>query len=141
MNDNFDPNSSHVIPGLISRFQKAIDNDEKTFSIWGTGKPRREFLYVDDMASACIHVMSMENPPDWLNVGTGTDIEIGELAKLIGKLMGFKGELVFDLSKPDGTMVKRLDISRLSETGWAPKVDFEEGLRKTIEFYRKEKHK
>lgn len=141
VNDNFDPDKSHVIPGLIARMQKAIDNNEKTFSIWGTGKPRREFLYVDDMASACIHLMSMENPPDWMNVGTGLDIEIGELAKMIAELMGYQGELILDLSKPDGTMEKRLDVSRLLETGWRPRVGLEEGLQKTIEFYRKERNK
>jgi GDP-L-fucose synthase len=142
VNDNFDPNNSHVIPGLIVRMQKAIDNQEETFPIWGTGKPRREFLYVDDMADACVHVMQMDDAstPDWMNVGTGEDIEIGELAAMIARLMGYKGKLVYDTSKPDGTMVKRLDVERILATGWKPRVSLEDGLMRSIEFYRNRSH-
>jgi GDP-L-fucose synthase len=138
VNDNFHPENSHVIPGLIARMQKSIDEGASEFPIWGSGKPRREFLYVDDMASACVHLMNSEkNLPDWLNVGTGTDIPIADLAKKIADLMGFKGRLTFDSSKPDGMMEKRLDVSRLSQRGWKPQISLEEGLKRTIEFYRK----
>lgn len=139
IHDNFHLENSHVIPGLIARLQKAIDEEQTDFAIWGTGKPRREFLYVDDMASACLFLM--ESPrlePDWFNVGTGEDLPIAELAKEISKLMGFQGKLVFDTSKPDGMMEKRLDVNRLFSLGWRPQVSLTEGLRRTIDFYRQE---
>lgn len=140
VNDNFHPENSHVIPGLIARMQKTIDEGGKEFPIWGSGRPRREFLYVDDMAAACIYLMQSEKDlPDWLNVGTGTDIPIADLAKKIADLMGFKGQLTFDSSKPDGMLEKRLDVSRLSAMGWKPQIGLDEGLKRTIEFYRREK--
>lgn len=129
INDNYDLNNSHVIPGLIARLHQAIKNGEQTFAIWGTGKPKREFLYVDDMAMACIHVMNQgQDAPDFMNVGTGEDIEIGELAKIIANKMGFKGKLIFDNSKPDGTMRKLLDVSKIKQLGWHPKISLEAGL-------------
>lgn len=137
INDNFDLNNSHVIPGLIARFDKAIKNGDKTFAIWGTGKPRREFLYVDDMARACIYAIQQgSNAPDFMNVGTGEDIEIGELAKIIGTKMGFKGELIFDTTKPDGTIRKLLDVSRIKSLGWKPKISLSEGLDTVIRHYK-----
>lgn len=135
-NDNFDMNNSHVIPGLIARMHEAIKNGDSEFKIWGTGKPRREFLYVDDMAEACIHVMKLgKDAPDYLNIGTGEDIEIGELAKLIAEKMGFQGRLVFDPSKPDGTMRKLLDISKILSRGWKPKITLDEGLNRSIKYF------
>lgn len=137
INDNFDLNNSHVIPGLIARFNQAIKNEDRTFAIWGTGKPRREFLFVDDMARACIYAIQQgKEAADFMNVGTGDDIEIGELAKMIALKMGFKGELVFDTSKPDGTMRKLLDVSKIKNLGWQPKVSLNEGLDIVIKHYR-----
>ena len=136
INDNFDLKNSHVIPGLIARMHETIQKGEKTFSIWGTGKPRREFLFVDDMARACIHVMKQDsNISDFMNIGTGEDIEVGELAKMIAKKMNFTGEIICDHSKPDGTMRKLLDISKIKATGWEPKISLDHGLNLSIEFY------
>lgn len=136
INDNFDLNNSHVIPGLIARMHMAIKQKDTTFKIWGSGKPRREFLYVDDMAKGCIFVMkNSKSAPDFLNIGTSTDIEIGELAKIIAQKMGFKGELNFDTSKPDGTMRKILDTSRVQSMGWVPEIDLDQGLNIVIDHY------
>lgn len=136
INDNFDLKNSHVIPGLIARMNMAIENGDKTFPIWGTGKPRREFLYVDDMARACIFVMKQGNEvPDFMNVGTGLDIEIGELAKLIASKMGFQGMLTFDETKPDGTLRKLLDVSKIHSLGWRATVPLSEGLDRAIEYF------
>jgi GDP-L-fucose synthase len=137
INDNYDLKNSHVIPGLIARLHEAIKNNDSEFKIWGTGKPRREFLFVDDMARACIHVMNVANPetPDFMNIGTGEDIEIGELAKKIAAKMGFKGSLVFDSSKPDGTMRKLLDVTKITKLGWKPQVNLDQGLSIVIEHY------
>ena len=129
INDNYDLTNSHVIPGLIARLHQAIKKGDKEFSIWGTGKPRREFLYVDDMARACIHMMNQGlNTPDYVNVGTGEDIEIGEVAKMIAQKMAFKGTLICDSSKPDGTMRKTLDVSKIKALGWSPQVSLDKGL-------------
>jgi GDP-L-fucose synthase len=136
-NDNFDLQNSHVIPGLIARMDQAIQNRDKEFSIWGTGKPRREFLFVDDMARACIFVMNQgKSAPDFMNVGTGEDIEIGELAKLIARKMNYHGKLVFDTSKPDGTMRKLLDVSKILSLGWKPQVSLDQGLDLAIQDFR-----
>mgnify|MGYP001156268189 FL=1 len=136
VNDNYDLEKSHVIPGLIARMDQAIKNGDTEFKVWGTGKPRREFLYVDDMAKACIHVLNIDGDvPDLINIGTGEDISIGEVASMIAEKMGFKGELVFDTSKPDGTMRKLLDVSRVKSLGWKPEVSLSEGLDRSIGFY------
>ena len=136
--DNFDPNNSHVIPGLIARLETARLEKAKTFKAWGTGKPRREFLFVDDMAKACIHVMSHEGEkPDFMNIGTGEDIQIDELVHLIAKKIGFEGEIQFDTSKPDGTLRKLLDVSRIRSIGWKPEVALDQGLDRAIAFYRR----
>ncbi len=136
VNDNYDLNNSHVIPGLIARMDQAIKNNDPEFKIWGTGKPRREFLYVDDMAAACIYVMNHKgDKPDFMNIGTGEDIEIGEVAKMIASKMNYKGKLVFDTTKPDGTMRKLLDVSLIKSLGWYPKISLDKGLDKAIEFY------
>lgn len=138
INDNYHPENSHVIPGLIARMKKTIDENAATFEVWGSGKPRREFLYVDDMARACIFVMEHKGDiPDLINIGTGEDISIGEVAQMIKKIMGYKGDIVFNTNQPDGTMRKLLDISRIKEMGWKPEISLEEGLKRAIEFYLK----
>lgn len=136
VNDNFHPENSHVIPGLINRMHKTILEEKSEFEVWGTGTPRREFLYVDDLARACIHIMNHDaEMPDWMNVGTGEDISIGELAQMIADIMGFKGKIVFNTNYPDGTPKKLLDVSKIKSLGWKPVVSLEEGLKKTVDFY------
>jgi GDP-L-fucose synthase len=135
-NDNFDLMNSHVIPGLIARMTLAKKNGDKTFKIWGTGNPRREFLHVSDMARASIFVMNHDGEiPDLMNVGTGTDISIKELALMIKAAVGLEAELEFDTSMPDGTMQKLLDVSRISKLGWKPKVSLEDGIRQVVGIY------
>ncbi len=137
VNDNFHLENSHVIPGLIARMSEAMKNNEPSFAVWGTGNPRREFLYVDDMARACIHVMNLEsNIPDLINIGTGEDISIRELAFLIKDLLAYQGEIVFNPNQPDGTLRKLMDVSRIHSLGWKHEVDLKTGLKKAIEFYR-----
>jgi GDP-L-fucose synthase len=126
--DNYHPENSHVIPALIRRFHEAAERGDPAVTIWGTGNPRREFLHVDDLAAACFHLMTLDNPPDWVNVGTGEDLTILELARLVAETTGFKGEILTDPSKPDGTPRKLLDISKIKSTGWQPAVPFKEGL-------------
>ncbi|POB13200.1 GDP-L-fucose synthase [Halobacteriovorax sp. DA5] len=140
VNDNYDLNNSHVIPGLIARLQNAIDNNESDFKVWGTGTPRREFLYVDDLADACIHILKHDDPniSDIINVGTGIDITIRELVNILTELMQYKGKVSYDSSKPDGTMLKRLDTTLINKYGWQPKVSLKEGLKIAIEFYRRD---
>jgi GDP-L-fucose synthase len=134
--DNFHPENSHVIPGLIARMHNAMKKNEPNFAVWGTGKPRREFLYVDDMARACIHILKMgSTAPDLINIGTGQDITIGELAELIKKLLGYQGNITFNPNQPDGTMKKLLDVSRINSLGWKHEVSLENGLQKAISFY------
>ncbi len=126
--DNYHPENSHVIPALIRRFHEAKERGDTTVTIWGTGTPRREFLHVDDLAAACFHLLSLDLPPDWVNVGVGDDVTIFELATLIAKTVGFTGEILTDPAKPDGTPRKLLDISTIKNTGWLPQVSFETGL-------------
>jgi GDP-L-fucose synthase len=126
--DNYHPENSHVIPALIRRFHEAAVSGAATVTIWGTGTPRREFLHVDDLATACFHLLSLDSPPDWVNVGIGDDVTILELATLVAKTTGFTGQILTDPTKPDGTPRKLLDISIIQSTGWAPKVSFEAGL-------------
>ncbi len=126
--DNYHPENSHVIPALIRRFHEAKERGDASVTIWGTGTPRREFLHVDDLAAACFHLLGLENPPDWVNVGTGEDLTILELARLIAETAGFTGDILTDPSKPDGTPRKLLDISKIKETGWTPAISFRDGL-------------
>ncbi len=126
--DNYHPENSHVIPALIRRFHEAAVSGAATVTIWGTGTPRREFLHVDDLATACFHLLSLDSPPDWVNVGIGDDVTIFELATLVAKTTGFTGQILTDPTKPDGTPRKLLDISKIQSTGWTPKVSFEAGL-------------
>lgn len=135
MNDNFHPENSHVIPGLIHRMHETIKNDKKTFEIWGSGSPKREFLYVDDLARACLFLLGVENPPNIVNVGYGSDVSIKELASLIAEKMNFQGEFIFNMEYPDGTPRKLLDSSRIFNLGWKPVEDLSSGLDKTIDFY------
>ena len=136
--DNYHPENSHVIPALIRRMHETIETGLDTFTVWGTGKPRREFLYVDDLARACVHLMGLEKVDfDWINVGSGVDQTIGGLSKLIAKIMGFEGEIVFDTSKPDGTPRKILDISLIKSLGWKPEISLEDGLNVAIADFKK----
>ena len=128
-NDNFDLKNSHVLPALIRKFHEAKENDAPSVEIWGTGAPKREFLYVEDMAEACVYLMNNYNEKQFLNIGCGEDISIKDLALLVKKIVGFKGDLTFDTSKPDGTPRKLLDVSKLYATGWKPKVGLEEGIQ------------
>lgn len=126
--DNYHPQNSHVLPALIRRFHEAKLNSAPEVAIWGTGTPLREFLHADDAAAGILHLLQLENPPDWVNLGCGKDISIGDLARLVMKTVGYQGELIFDTSKPDGTPRKLTDITKIKETGWAPKIDIEEGV-------------
>lgn len=129
-NDNYDLFNSHVLPAMIRKFHEAKNNGTKEVVVWGTGKPMREFLYVDDLAEACYFLMENYNEPGAINVGTGSDITIADLAHLVKKIVGFEGEIVFDTSKPDGTPKKQLDVSKINSLGWKATVDLEEGIRK-----------
>lgn len=142
--DNYHLENSHVIPALLRRFHEARLNGAERIAIWGTGKPLREFLHVDDMASACIHVMNLpfdqysavtDPRLSHINVGTGRDCSIAELAKLVGKVTCFKGEIEYDTSKPDGTPRKLLDSSRLENLGWKPRYTLEEGLAHAYQWF------
>jgi len=134
-NDNFHPEYSHVIPGLIRRFVEADEQGLKEVVVWGTGRPRREFLYVDDLAKALVFVMNNYNGLEHLNIGTGEDLTIKELATLIKRVVGFKGKLKFDTSKPDGAPRKLLDVTKVNKLGWQANTNFEEGLKSTVEWY------
>lgn len=138
INDNFHPTQSHVIPGLIARMTRAKSDNKESFEIWGTGKALREFLYVDDMAEACIFVLqnAQMDWPFWINVGYGSDISIADLASIIAKEVGFNGKLSFDQSKPDGTPKKLLESNFLRSKGWEPKVPLELGIKRAVDFYR-----
>ena len=136
--DNYHPENSHVIPGLLRRFHEAKESDAASVTVWGTGKPRREFLHVDDLAEAVLHLLSIDDPPSWVNVGTGSDLPIGELARLVAQTVGYTGEIIQDTSKPDGTPVKRTDTSRINQTGWTASIDLEEGLRQTYADFLRE---
>lgn len=131
--DNYHPDNSHVLPALIRRFHEAKVADAPSVTIWGTGKPRREFLHVDDLADAIVHLLQLDNPPDWVNVGTGQDIAIQELAQLIAEVVGYAGKIENNLNQPDGTLVKRTDTTRLNNLGWFPRIDLQDGVRRTYE--------
>ncbi len=143
-NDNFHKDNSHVIPALLRRFHEATQRDDKYVEVWGSGKPMREFLHVDDMAAASIHVMELDNEV-WqentepmlshVNVGTGEDCTIRELSDAIAKVVGFRGDIIFDASKPDGTPRKLLDVSRLRRLGWHHEIGLEQGLVNTYRWF------
>ncbi len=135
INDNFDLNSSHVLPALIRKMHDAKVSNLPTVTLWGTGNPKREFLQVDDLAEALIFLMKNHNESDWVNIGTGEDISIKELANLIKQIVGYEGELVWDTSKPDGTPRKLLDVSKINSLGWKHKTNLENGINKTYTWY------
>ena len=135
INDNFDLETSHVMPALIRKFHEAKINGDKEVVMWGTGKPKREFLYVDDLADACIHLMNNYSDEIHVNVGTGEDVEIRELAQIIKEVVGYEGEIVNDLSKPDGTPRKLLDVSLLESTGWKYSTKLKDGITKVYDWY------
>jgi GDP-L-fucose synthase len=128
-NDNYDLNNSHVLPALLRKFHTAKFQNAPFVEVWGSGKPLREFLHADDMADACVHVMLNRNEPGFLNIGTGMEISIGDLAGLISRVVGYSGELRFDASKPDGTPRKLTDVSRLHASGWKHKINLEDGIQ------------
>lgn len=138
-NDNFDPKSGHVLSSLIRRFHEGVQTDSKLLTLWGSGNPRREFIHADDIASACITLLSedIESLKLPLNIGTGVDFSIRQLAEAIAKVVGYMGKIEWDVSKPDGAPRKLLDSSRIRSFGWKPEVNFEEGLKSTYHWYLK----
>jgi GDP-L-fucose synthase len=136
--DNYHPEYSHVVAALIRRFHEAKVSGTGNVIVWGTGTPRREFLYVDDMADACVHLMKTYSALDMVNIGTGEDITISECARLVAATVGYKGAISFDISRPDGTPRKLLDVSRLGNLGWRARTSFEDGLRLAYQAYLRE---
>ena len=136
-NDNFDLKSSHVIPALLRKFIEAKENNLKEVICWGSGKPMREFLFVDDLADACLFFMKNYNENEHVNVGTGSDITIKDLVNLISEIIGYKGAIKWDKTKPDGTIRKVLDVSKANKLGWKHKTTLTDGLKKTVEWYLK----
>ncbi len=143
-NDNFHPENSHVIPAMMRRFHEATINKDSQVTVWGSGKPMREFLHVNDMASACLHVIQLDKKTleantepmlSHINVGTGEDCTIKELAETMAKVVGFKGDIVFDINKPDGTPRKLMDVSRLNNLGWKHTLSLEAGLKSTYQWF------
>jgi len=139
--DNYHPENSHVLPGLIRRFHEATEQALPSVTIWGTGAPRREFLHVNDLADALVHLVDAKDLPDWINVGTGRDLSIIELAQLVAGVVGFKGEILTDPSRPDGTPVKCTDVSRLSATGWQARIELADGLTQTYQAFLEESNR
>ena len=135
-NDNFSPEGSHVLPALIRRYDAAARSGADSVVNWGTGTPRREFLHADDMADAVLHLMEHYDGPEQVNVGTGTDVTIREIAQTVADVVGYEGETHWDASKPDGTPQKLLDVSRLAACGWTSKISLVEGVQRTVDWYR-----
>ncbi|MGG6380039.1 GDP-L-fucose synthase family protein [Paenarthrobacter sp. NEAU-H11] len=134
--DNFSPQGSHVLPALIRRYENAVVTGAERVVNWGSGSPRREFLHVDDMAAACLHLLETYNGHEQVNVGTGTDITIRELANVVADAVGYQGVTEWDTSKPDGTPQKLLDVSKLESEGWKAKISLAEGIASTVHWYR-----
>ncbi len=134
--DNYDLETSHVLPALIRRFHEAKEAGAPSVTLWGTGSPRREFLHVDDLAAACLRVLDVYDEPEHINVGVGDDVTIAELAALIAEVVGYSGALEWDTSKPDGTPRKLLDVTRMTSLGWEPAIGLREGLASTYGTYR-----
>jgi GDP-L-fucose synthase len=135
-NDNYDLQNSHVLPALLRKFHEAKKSGNASVEVWGSGLPKREFLHVDDLAEACVFLMTQYDGTEWLNIGTGEDISIKELALLIKSIVGFEGELIFDSSKPDGTPRKLMDVSRLHKLGWKHKIDLKEGIERVYSEFK-----
>lgn len=136
--DDFDPETSHVLPALVRRFHEAREADAPEVTVWGTGTPRREFLHVDDLADACVFLMRQEAPPELVNVGTGRDLSIADLAALVADVVGYRGGITFDPARPDGTPRKLLDVSRTRGLGWEAGIGLREGVEATYRWYREE---
>jgi GDP-L-fucose synthase len=134
--DNFDPQTSHVLPALIRRLHEAAQTGARDVTLWGTGTPRREFLHVDDLADACVFLMVHYTQDGPINIGTGEDLTIAELARTIAEIVGYRGDISYDSSKPDGTPRKLLDVSRLAALGWRPRITLRDGIRQTYDWYR-----
>ena len=136
--DNYHPENSHVLPALIRRFHEARENKKPSVTIWGTGSPLREFLHVDDLAAAIVHLLNLKEPPDLVNVGSGQEISILELAKAVRSTVGYEGTIETDPSKPDGTPRKLCDISRITATGWKPQINLSDGLKSAYDSFQQE---
>ena len=134
--DNFSPEGSHVLPALIRRYDEAARSGATAVTNWGSGSPRREFLHVDDMAEACLHLLENYDGPSQVNVGTGLDVTIRELASMVASAVGFEGLIEWDTSKPDGTPRKLLDVSKLADSGWTASIALDDGIRSTVDWYR-----
>ncbi|ALV44566.1 GDP-fucose synthetase [Arthrobacter alpinus] len=134
--DNFSPQGSHVLPALIRRYDEAARDGAPSVTNWGTGSPRREFLHVDDMAAACLYLMENYDGPDQVNVGTGSDVTIKELAGLVADAVGYTGEMLWDTAKPDGTPQKLLDVTKLDHAGWRAAIKLNDGIQNTVDWYR-----
>ena len=146
-NDNFDLNTSHVLPALIRKFHEAKEKNEKEVNIWGTGKPLREFMFVEDLADAILFLFENVDAKDiyekgitHINIGTGKDLSIIELAKMISGIIGYTGKIVHDTTKPDGTPRKLMDVTRLNQLGWKYKTELEDGIMKTYEWFKRIKN-
>ncbi len=133
--DNYHPEHSHVLPAMLRRFHEAKLSGKSSVTIWGSGTPRREFLYVDDLADALVHLLKLKSPPDWVNVGSGVDLSILDLANIVAETVGYTGRIECDPSKPDGTPRKLTDISLLQSTGWSPRTSLKEGLARTYKAF------
>ncbi len=136
--DNYHPQNSHVLPALIRRFHEAREANRPEVVAWGTGSPRREFLHVDDLAEGVAFLLTQPNPPDWINIGTGTDVTIRELTELVATTVGYRGKIIWDSSKPDGTPRKLMDVSKLSALGWRARLGLREGVERTYASFRAE---
>jgi GDP-L-fucose synthase len=136
-NDNYDLKNSHVLPALLRKFHEAKQKGDKEVIVWGTGTPRREFLHVDDLADACYFLMQNYNEEGLVNIGVGKDISIKELAEMINEIVGYNGTLVFDTSKPDGTPRKLMDVSKLTNLGWAAEIPLKKGIERVYIEYAK----
>ena len=137
--DNFSPTGSHVLPSLIRRYDEAVRTGAAEVTNWGSGQPRREFLHVDDMAAACLHLLQHYDGAEHVNVGTGSDVTIRELAEMVAGAVGYEGRIAWDASKPDGTPRKLLDVSKLRGTGWEPQVALADGIAATVSWYQEHK--
>jgi GDP-L-fucose synthase len=134
--DNFSPLGSHVLPAIIRRYEEAVTSGAESVTNWGTGSPRREFLHVDDMAAACLHLLENYDGPAQVNVGSGSDVTIKQVAETIAQVVGFTGETLWDTSKPDGMHQKLLDVTKLADAGWTSQIDLAEGIASTVDWYR-----
>jgi GDP-L-fucose synthase len=137
--DNYHPKDSHVLPALIRRFHEARESKLAEVKAWGTGTPKREFLHVDDLADACAFLLGQANPPDWINVGTGTDVTIRELTEIVAKTTGYEGKITWDATMPDGTPRKLLNVSKMTALGWKAKIALVDGIKATYASFLEEK--